>query len=1177
MLSLLLRFENRYHSRQLSFRAAAILFFLLGILAVGGSYGGDAVYKNSPYAITVIVSLLSLFSVLVSTLLCANVVLRDATYQMDALVLTSSIRRFSYFGSRFGGLLLAVFGLLCLAVIGLLIGTFLIDSVRRGPLNPTHYVWPLLVFGLPNLLFSSSLIFSVAILSRSSRAVYAAGVLIYVLYLLASILGNSPLMASSTLSANESDWLPFLIDPFGLAPFFGETRHWTINQRNHQLFALSGLFGINRLLWSGISALVLLISYRFFSFGQQQVTQSKTGTSESELKPLLPSRYQKYNVTPGTLTHTGMALWTQLRLEITSVFGQYPVWFLLFLWAFLMGVDVKESIVNGWFGIDFYPTTGLIVEQLRSIRPAMVLLIFWGGELLWRERSGNRQAIIFSTPVAGVVFIGAKLITLALLIAAIITVNIGIGLGLQLALGYSVHELPVFLSLFYYSGLPLLLFAVLILFIQTLCPNKYLGMLISLVVAGGLAFSRQLGVEHYLLRYATVPEMYYSEMNGFGHYQTAFNWYMLYWGFFAIMLIIIAIGFWPTGQRSAVQRIKAVGQQLGKSGRWVFVGASILWFLAGGFIYYQTNIIGTYQSRAARLDWQLRYEQRYKRFARLDQPIITAVKTQVDLFPETGKYRVKGRYQFQNKSKKPIRRIWVSIDPEVSSIQLEMAGVLKKTHDPVFDQYWFDLEKPLLPGEARTMRFSMEVVGSGFMPFNNENSVVENGSYIELEKYVPFFGYNPRLESGDEIVRRKMRLGRRGIIESSADQHLIDLQMTVSTAVDQQVVTVGQLQKSWISHNRRYFTYKTSQPIGFMFALSSARYSVRQETYKGIALRLYYQSGQTANLNVMMQAMKDAFDYGGKNFSSYPLSYYTLAEILQYKGSATAYPGLMFSRENLNFLTDFRNQQRVNYAYATVAHEVAHQWWANELNPVDSPGYQLLTESLAKYSEAMIMEKRYGKMYLRPYFLADNAYYFGSRNQSSTELPLVITEDQPFVSYQKGGLVMYRLREILGEEKVNQALRDLLAEHAYPKPKAAANDLIRALVRSASAAQNRLIEDCFRKVVTHRLAIKIVSCQQMANGRFSLTVKVMSTKMGQRADGKSIVVPSDDDWDIAVFDQPSDQWNPASKPVYCQKHHFSKPVSIIRLVVDKKPKAVAIDPYGYGLDESPEDNLAEIN
>lgn len=1174
MLYFLLSFEGRHHSRQLSFRAAALLFFLFGMLCVQGGFGGDAVYTNAPYVISVLVGLLSLFSILVSTLFCANVVLRDTTYRMDALIGTSSVQRFSYFISRFFGLFGAVFGLLVLAIAGLLVGSFLADPVRQGPFHLTHYGWPLLIFGLPNLFFAVSLIFTTAILSRSARAVYVAGVLLYVLYLLGSVLGDSPLMAGSAVR-DQPGWLPFLIDPFGLAPLFQETRSWSVEQRNHQLFPVSGLFGANRLLWSAVSFLVLLIGYRWFSFGEPQPLRTKKAKPELSAGPTLP--YRRLRVTTGNGLHTWTALVSQWKQESKAVFGQFPVWVMLILWVFLMAMEVKDNVRYGWFGMVTYPDSGVIVDYLRSIRPAMLLIIFWSAELVWRERSAQRQTLIASAPVHPVVFVGAKLGALALLIVLIISLNIGIGLGFQWTMGYFQTDWLVYLSLYYYSGLPLLLVAVLVVLIQTLSPNKYLGMLLSMVAAGVFVFSRRLGLEHYLLRYAVVPELAYSSMNGFGHYASAFGWYMIYWSCCAVLLGLLAAGFWPTRlQLSAWQRIKAVGRQWGKTGRWVFAGVGLLWVLAGGFIYYQTNILGTYRNKTALADWQIRYEQKYKRLDSISQPVITAVNLQVDVFPESRRYRVKGMYRLQNKSAVPINQIWLGVDPEVSSVHLEMTGIQEKTHDPVFNQFRFNLKKPLLPGETRTLRFSEEVVRTGFIPFNTENSVVENGSYIELDKYVPFLGYNARLEAEDETVRRKAGLGKQTIPKPSADFHRIDLETTVSTSADQQVVAVGTLQKSWIRGNRRYFRYKTSQPVAFQFALSSARYAELKEVYKGVTLRIYYHTGQTANVPVMMQALKDALDYGNRQFGRYPFPELTLAEIPQYKGSATAYPGAVFSKERLNFLADFRDPKRVNYAYATIAHEVAHQWWALQLKPVDGPGYQLLTESLAKYSEAMILQKRYGKKRIRPYFLGDKNFYFGFRNESKTELPLVITENQNFASYQKGGMVLYRIQEAMGEERFNRALRRLLAEHVRSGTRAKPEELLQALQQEATASQSRLIEESLRKVVTNELSIKIISCKSVENKRFVLQLEVTDTKTQQLADGKLDALPPDDDWEIAVFDQPKTEWNAATKPLYSQKHHFSKSRTILELTVDRKPKTVVIDPCGYALDENTGNNVQEL-
>ena len=70
MLTPMLRFEMGYHFRQISFRIAALLFLILGLLMPFGNYGGDEIHRNAPHVINFIICLLSLFTIFVSTLLC---------------------------------------------------------------------------------------------------------------------------------------------------------------------------------------------------------------------------------------------------------------------------------------------------------------------------------------------------------------------------------------------------------------------------------------------------------------------------------------------------------------------------------------------------------------------------------------------------------------------------------------------------------------------------------------------------------------------------------------------------------------------------------------------------------------------------------------------------------------------------------------------------------------------------------------------------------------------------------------------------------------------------------------------------------------------------------------------------------------------------------------------------
>jgi hypothetical protein len=1165
MLSSLLKFELQYHFRQITFKIAALLFLGLGLLSIHANFGSSDVHANAPYVITYITGFLSLFSIFVSTLFCANVVLRDTTYKMDAVLFTTAINRFPYFSIRFLGLLLAVLLVLCAAVAGILTGSLFINSTRQGTFDPLYFIQPMFIFGLPNVLFVCSIIFCTAVLTRNIRAIYAAGLLLYILYNVGAILGNSPIFASSALKTDAPGLLTLLTDPFGLAIFFTDTRSWSILQRNQQLFPIGGVLLENRMLWSLFSFILLFITYRSFAFRLQLPAKTKPPGTSRQIVAAIP--YSSRQVYPAGLTYILNSFRSQFKLETISVFKHIPFLVMIALWIFIFSIELKDDLFSGAYGIHFYPATSIIVESLLSIKPAMLLVVFYAAELSARERTTNSQLLLYATPAPNAVIWAAKCCTLGLLIATIITANIALGIVMQISNGYLHPDLPRYISLFYYSGFPLFLFAVLALFIQTLTPNKYLGMLLNLLIAAIIVFSRRLGIEHYLLRYASVPDMKNSGMNGFGHYATAFNWYMLYWSSFAILLSLMTITLWQRSQHI--------------SNRWRLLRFRLIWLLPlftfliiGAFIYFKTNIEGGYKSSREKLDWQAGYERQYRPLANLPQPVITAVKTRIDLYPGAAKYRITGSYNLRNASGVPVSRIWVSVHPEVTYCDIQLPDVASEVYDKTFNQRLYDLKTPLLPGAETTLQFSMEVVRSGFTPFNTEHAVADNGSYIELEKYVPSLGYDSSFELDDASLRKEKGLPAQAReLPADSTYHLIDLETTVSTSRDQYVVTTGTLQRAWSANNRNYFHYKTGSPVNYMFALSSARYEVKKETYKGVEYSILSHPGQTANLAFMMRAMKDAIDYCSLHFGPYPHKHLTLAEIPQYKGAATAYPGVIFSAENINFQGDFSDSSKINYGYGVLVHEVAHQWWANKLAPVYQPGSPLLTETLAQYTEAMIVERSFGKQFMRRYLQAENQLYFTQRYSDEKELPLARSYGQPFVYYQKGSLAMYALKEALGPQRINDALHRLLDKHAYPGTKATANDLINELCFGASDNEIKLIREWLERVITYSLKVEVMSCNRLKNGQYDLQLKINIEKLDNETNQ---TLSPDDDLDIAVFDQHREDANWFNKPLYLQKHHFSQATTILNITLNKPSNTVAIDPYAYIPDADQSDNIAVV-
>lgn len=1172
MFAELLRFELRYHFGQITFRLGAVLFFGLGMLMTYGSFGGPDVHQNAPYVIQMIVCLLSLFSIFTVTLACASVVLRDGHYHVEPLIFATGLRKPTYFLVRLTGLLLAMSVILVLALAGIGLAMPNVAAEHQGPFRISHFIYPLLTFGIPNIFFCSAILFVTAVLTRNARFVYAAGVLLFILYFVGSILGNSPMLAGATLKPGGPDFLSILIDPFGFTAFFGETRNWSTAMRNTSLFPLSTPFLLNRLLWMGLSAVLLGLAYVRFKF---EITNPKSSKKRNKEKAVMPisTRYSPVRTRIDTLTYP-LATWrSQWKLDVRSIFGHvlWPV--LMALWVFFNAVELYENLSNGVYGIRSHATTGIIAEQLLAVRPALLLIIFYGAELMHREKTFGMQALIFSTPVRTATIFLSKLAVLTTLIFSLITVHIATGAAVQWFAGADSFDWGIYLSLYYYCGMPLTLFAMLVLFIQTIFSNKYLGMLVSGLLIAIFIFARRLGMESYLFRFAITPGMRYSDFNGWGVHGTSFHGYMLYWFLCACVLAIAGMHLgMDSGQATWRTRLLAGLSGWGRLSVLACAVCMALFAAAGFYIQSQTTSTASERTGSANEQWQIAYERKYKSVENAAQPMIKAIRLRTDLFPDENKYAVRGRYLLQNQSDRPISRLLIGSDPEVDVVRFKIRDARAAAFDEPFKRYAYDLPKPLLPGDTIGLDFTMQVTRPAFAAFNSEHSVIANGTYIELEKYVPYLGYQADFEVSDPEIRQKNGLPKRTIrISTDRSYHFIDFENLISTAVDQYVVSPGRLESTWREKERSYFYYKSSQPMRPMFALSSARYRVIDQHYKGVTFRICHQPMHTGNVPAMMQAMRDAVDYGNMHFGQYPLPELTLAEIPHYPGSATAYPGVIYSQERINFMGDFRDSSRFNHAYATIAHETAHQWWANRLSPTYGPGDALLTEALAKYTEAMVTEKRFGKMLLQQYLRADNQLYFAFRGAAGErELPLVQTYDQPFVHYQKGGLAFYNLKEILGESYVNQALKALLHQYGYPNHKPLPADLVQALVHSATPAQVRLIDGHFNRVITYQNRMKALSCKSLPDGRFEIVLQIHVQKLDE-TDGHTRLLPADDDFEIGIFETRPSAWNRQTKPLYLRKYHFTKPETIIHVTTDRKPSFAVLDPMSCVLNANGDD------
>jgi ABC-2 type transport system permease protein len=165
----------------------------------------------------------------------------------------------------------------------------------------------------------------------------------------------------------------------------------------------------------------------------------------------------------------------------------------------------------------------------------------------------------------------------------------------------------------------------------------------------------------------------------------------------------------------------------------------------------------------------------------------------------------------------------------------------------------------------------------------------------------------------------------------------------------------------------------------------------------------------------------------------------------------------------------------------------------------------MLAETLAQYSALMVMKKTYGEPMIRKFLKYELDRYLRARGgEVIEELPLRQVENQPYIYYNKGSLVMYRLADEIGEDNVNAALREMLiAAYAFKgAPYPTTLDFWSRPARHAPADKQALITDLFEKITLYDLKTTMATARKRPDGRYDVTLTVQARKLYAQGRGQ---------------------------------------------------------------------------
>lgn len=1206
------RFEVDYQLRRGSTWLYFAVLLTVTFVLLRLSRPTDDTFANAPAHIAFFTVVGNVVWLLMAASIAGDAAARDVQTRMDALFYTTPISKFSYLGGRF----LAAFALnafLQFAVpAGILLAFYIpgIEAELLGPFRPAAYLSAFGFIALPTAFVATAFQFSLAAFHRRGVASYLGSMLLLVV---------SVFVSTTAANLFGDRKLAKLLDAVGLVGILSEFEKWTPIEKNTRLIELDGTFLWNRLLWFGLGLGALGFIYFHFRFGHHTVNppwwnrwtrrwlvgRAKASGRKADLPTAAntPINIPQVRRTFGTATHlhqlltiAGVSFRTTALCQgglalITAV--ALPT--VLFATEHMQHMDVPLLPQTQEVLTFLAPSLGN-VQTPWVIIP--LLLVFYAGQLIWREREAGLGDIAGATPAPEWALLLGLFLGLGLLIVAWLGILMATGVLIQAVLGYHDFEAGLYLRALFGLQLPnYLLFALLALVGHVLVNQKYVGHLVLLLAYGFVAFAPKIGVEHHLLVFGTDPGWSYSDMRGFGPFLGPWLWFKGYWAAWAMLLAVAAKLLWVRGREQRFgARLHQACRRFTRPTAWVAAAALGLLLTLGGFIFYNTNVLNTYDTVATRMQRHAEYERRYAQYQHTAQPRQTATRLHVEIYPRRREVDIRGTYQLVNRNAVAINSIHVA----TASVHLNPASAVE-TGTITFDRpatpvladeehghRIYTLKQPLQPGDSLQLRFEVHFKPRGFRNSGLDASVAANGTYFTNREWLPAIGYQPTRELSSAGDRRRYRLTPRPLRPSVNDLRArqdmsgaeqVAFEAVVGTDEGQTAGAQGTLRRTWTEGGRRYFHYATTAPVLNDHAFFSAHYAVREAQWKAsasngqmVAIQVFHHPAHTVNLDRMVRSVQASLNYYTQQFGPYPFSNIRLVERPGHGRGMHADASTIDYEEGFALL--YPAAEGLDLPFYVVAHEVAHQWWgAARLLAAPVEGAGLLVESLATFSAMQLVEEASGGEQLGRYLSEVRKTYEVPRTRAA---PPLLQASGAFPSYRKGPFALYALSKYIGKEQVNGALRRLLEKHGSGTPPLPTSlDLYRELQGATPDSLHYLLHDLFETNTFWELRTEQATARQTKAGTWQVTLDVQAHKEAVNSAGVETPLPMNDWVEVGVF-APVHKSGEPGQLLYLRKHLIRSGQQTIKVTVPHKPDRAGIDPNHLLIDIMMEDNDKKV-
>ena len=587
-----------------------------------------------------------------------------------------------------------------------------------------------------------------------------------------------------------------------------------------------------------------------------------------------------------------------------------------------------------------------------------------------------------------------------------------------------------------------------------------------LIVSGLSSLVPTIGLEHPLWRPLNLPLVIPDHILGFGGNIRGAVELLIFWGAICLAAILAAIAAHHRTLPFAQMRLHSFARQ--PAATLAIVGLVIATW-QGTAIDRKLGLEGALETSAERIDRRADYEGSYASWQDVYQPEVEAVETLVDFYPQENRARLRAKLTLVNRSKGGISDILVGLEHPFGRQKIEMDRARMIVRDEALGQTVFKVDQPLNPGDRATLHFETNLSQSGLVQPNLLKALRPEFNILSGSGLLPHIGFKRELTLRVPENRRRAGLPSLKVtppsrlsppLDGSLGKDRVTFETRVSTDAGQYAIAPGRLIRHWVADGRSNFHYRSERPIRSMPSFLSVPWQPSEWPAGPNQIQMFTPRPVSANDSTLLGA-RDTLSWLDREVAPYPGSVLRIVAVPEIGPGGYAMPQVVLLSNRLSFRAQPEKSAGFNQAYRRAVHEAAHQWFGHLIGYGIPEERAFLVESLAKYAELVMVERRYGKTAMRALVAWEQERYRQARLDLSQPIMPLIDAEETEDKYSRATLTFACMRERVGDEPILYALQRLAARSEQTNTPVRSVDFVSELAAASNQSMTPAIFKLF--------------------------------------------------------------------------------------------------------------------